>query len=85
MLEHLAGKYLILIYELILTCGSGMNSATRAAIAYCLTRGHTPIALYNGFSGLIRHHSDKPLGSVRDVSWLEADSWVSKGGSEIGT
>lgn len=65
-------------------CG-GMNTATRAAIAYCLARGHKPIALYNGFSGLIRHHSDKPVGAVRDVSWLEANGWVSKGGSEIGT
>ncbi|KAF2665589.1 6-phosphofructokinase [Microthyrium microscopicum] len=63
----------------------GMNAASRAAIAYCFSRGHTPVALYNGFSGLIRHHSDKPQGSVRDISWLEADSWVSKGGSEIGT
>jgi 6-phosphofructokinase 1 len=62
-----------------------MNSATRAAVAYCLTRGHKPLALYNGFSGLIRHHSDKPIGAVRDVAWLDADSWVSKGGSEIGT
>jgi 6-phosphofructokinase 1 len=62
-----------------------MNSATRAAVAYCMTRGHKPIALYNGFSGLIRHHSDQPLGAVRDIPWLEADTWVSKGGSEIGT
>jgi 6-phosphofructokinase 1 len=65
-------------------CG-GMNAATRAAIAYCFARGHHPIALHNGFSGLIRHHSDKPLGAVRDVKWLDAESWSSKGGSEIGT
>lgn len=65
-------------------CG-GMNAATRAAVAYCLTRGHTPIALHNGFSGLIRHHSDEPFGAVRNMDWLDADSWVSKGGSEIGT
>lgn len=63
----------------------GMNAATRAATAYCLTRGHKPIALHNGFSGLIRHHSDKPVGAVRDVNWLDAESWSSKGGSEIGT
>ena len=63
----------------------GMNSATRAAVAYCLTRGHTPIAIHNGFSGLCRHHDDKPLGSVRDVSWLDVEGWISKGGSEIGT
>lgn len=63
----------------------GINSATRAAVAYCLTRGHTPIAIHNGFSGLCRHHDDKPLGSVRNVSWLDVEGWISKGGSEIGT
>ena len=63
----------------------GMNAATRAAVAYCLTRGHTPVALHNGFPGLCRHHDDKPLGSVREITWLDAESWASKGGSEIGT
>ena len=63
----------------------GMNSATRAAVAYCLTRGHTPIAIHNGFAGLCRHHDDKPLGAVREVKWLDVEGWISKGGSEIGT
>lgn len=63
----------------------GMNSATRAAVAYCLTRGHTPIAIHNGFPGLCRHHDDKPLGAVREVKWLDVEGWISKGGSEIGT
>lgn len=63
----------------------GMNAATRAAVAYCLTKGHTPVALHNGFPGLCRHHDDEPLGSVRDISWLDAEQWASKGGSEIGT
>lgn len=63
----------------------GMNSATRAAVAYCITRGHTPIAIHNGFSGLCRHHNDKPVGSVREISWLDVEGWSSKGGSEIGT
>lgn len=63
----------------------GMNPAARAAVAYCLTRGHTPIAIHNGFPGLQRHHADKPVGSVREVHWLEADPWVNEGGSEIGT
>ncbi|KAL8973291.1 MAG: hypothetical protein Q9197_002415 [Variospora fuerteventurae] len=62
-----------------------MNAATRAAVAYCLTRGHTPIALHNGFPGLCRHHDDQPLGSVREMSWSDVEGWVSKGGSEIGT
>ncbi|KAJ5773754.1 6-phosphofructokinase eukaryotic type [Penicillium paradoxum] len=63
----------------------GMNQATRAAVAYCLTRGHTPLAIHNGFPGLCRHHADKPVSSVREVTWLEADSWVNEGGSDIGT
>ncbi|KAI9739359.1 MAG: 6-phosphofructokinase, alpha subunit [Cirrosporium novae-zelandiae] len=63
----------------------GMNSAVRAAVAYCLTRGHTPLGIYNGFSGLVRHHEDEPLSSVRELSWLDVEGWVSKGGSEIGT
>jgi 6-phosphofructokinase 1 len=63
----------------------GMNAATRAAVAYCQSRGHHPVAIYNGFAGFTRHHDDKPLGSVRDFKWLEVDGWASKGGSEIGT
>jgi 6-phosphofructokinase 1 len=62
----------------------GVNAATRAAVAYCLTRGHTPIAIHNGFAGFVRHHDDNPLGAVREFDWLEVDNWASKGGSEIG-
>jgi 6-phosphofructokinase 1 len=63
----------------------GMNASTRAAIAYCFAKGHTPVAIHNSFSGLVRHHSDEPQGSVRDVTWLDAEAWCSRGGSEIGT
>lgn len=63
----------------------GMNACTRAAVAYCNLRGHTPIALHNGFPGLCRHHDDKPLGAVRGFDWIEVEGWASKGGSEIGT
>ncbi|KAF9890476.1 6-phosphofructokinase, alpha subunit [Aspergillus nanangensis] len=63
----------------------GMNQATRAAVSYCLTRGHTPLAIHNGFPGLCRHHNDKPLSSVREVEWVEQDAWVNEGGSDIGT
>ena len=62
-----------------------MNPATRAAVAYCLTRGHTPLGINNGFPGLCRHHNDKPLGSVREMRWLDVDGLVNQGGSEIGT
>ena len=63
----------------------GMNAAVRAAVAYCIARGHEPVAIHNGFAGFARHHDDKPLGAVRPFDWLEVDSWASKGGSEIGT
>ena len=63
----------------------GMNSATRSAVAYCLSRGHKPWAVWNGFPGLVRHHKDKPVGSVRLLDWLEVEGWISRGGSEIGT
>lgn len=62
-----------------------MNAATRAAVAYCLSRGHTPVALHNGFPGLCRHHADEPLSSIREVTWLDAEGWAARGGSEIGT
>ncbi|PYH42862.1 ATP-dependent 6-phosphofructokinase [Aspergillus saccharolyticus JOP 1030-1] len=63
----------------------GMNQATRAAVAYCLTRGHTPLAIHNGFPGLCRHHADTPVSSVREIKWIESDAWVNEGGSDIGT
>lgn len=63
----------------------GMNAAVRAAVAYCISRGHEPLAVHNGFAGFARHHDDQPVGSVRPFTWLEVDGWASKGGSEIGT
>ncbi|KAK9454315.1 phosphofructokinase-domain-containing protein [Dipodascopsis uninucleata] len=57
----------------------GMNAATRAAACYCLSRGHKPFAIHNGFTGLIQHDS------VRELNWLDVDNWVIRGGSEIGT
>ncbi|KAK9323717.1 phosphofructokinase-domain-containing protein [Lipomyces orientalis] len=57
----------------------GMNAATRAAACYCLSKGHTPYAIHNGFTGLARHDS------VRELKWLDVDNWVIRGGSEIGT
>ncbi|KAL1894412.1 6-phosphofructokinase, alpha subunit [Sporothrix stenoceras] len=63
----------------------GMNAAIRAGVAYCISRGHEPIAIHNGFAGFSRHHGDNPQGAVRPFDWLEVDGWASKGGSEIGT
>ncbi|KAI5287180.1 6-phosphofructokinase, alpha subunit, partial [Ascosphaera atra] len=62
---------------------AGMNPATRAAVNFCVARGHTAVAVHNGFPGLVRHHADTP-SSVREMEWLETDNWVNAGGSEIG-
>jgi 6-phosphofructokinase 1 len=57
----------------------GMNSAVYAMATYCMSQGHTPYAIHNGFAGLARHES------VRSIDWLEIEGWNSVGGSEIGT
>ncbi|KAK4051857.1 6-phosphofructokinase, alpha subunit [Microbotryomycetes sp. JL201] len=56
----------------------GMNAATRTAVRYCLCHGHTPLAIYNGFVGLLN-------GNVAELSWLRVDQWSTRGGSELGT
>lgn len=40
--------------------------------------------VYNGFSGICRHHNNKPLGFVREVMWPDVEGWTCKVGSEIG-
>ncbi|KAJ3138746.1 6-phosphofructokinase, alpha subunit [Physocladia obscura] len=56
----------------------GMNTATRIAARLCLNRGHTPLAIKNGFSGLCR-------GEISALSWHQVIGWQTKGGSELGT
>ncbi|KAJ7593050.1 phosphofructokinase domain-containing protein [Mycena floridula] len=56
----------------------GMNAATRAAVRYCLRQGHTPLAITNGFKGILDD-------SIYELSWLGVDSWMPRGGSELGT
>lgn len=55
-----------------------MNAATRTAVRYCLAKGHTPLVIYNGFSGLLEDN-------VSPLSWLRVDNWTTRGGSELGT
>ena len=55
-----------------------MNAATRTAARYCLRQGHTPIAINNGFRGLLDDN-------LHELSWLGVDSWMARGGSELGT
>jgi 6-phosphofructokinase 1 len=56
----------------------GMNAATRTAVRYCLNRGHTPIAVNNGFVGFSH-------GSLKEMTWMSVDGWTALGGSELGT
>jgi 6-phosphofructokinase 1 len=56
----------------------GMNAATRAAVRYCIKQGHHPLAVHNGFRGLLDDN-------IHELSWLGVDSWMSRGGSELGT
>ncbi len=55
-----------------------MNAATRAAARFCFRQGHTPFAIHNGFRGLLEDNID-------ELSWLGVDTWMAKGGSELGT
>lgn len=66
----------------IVACGApagGMNQAVAAAASYCLSKGHTPIAIHNGWAGLARHES------LRTLNWKDIMHMYSKGGCEIGT
>lgn len=56
----------------------GTNAATRTFVRYCHARGHTPMAIHNGFPGLLED-------SVTPLDWLRVDNWTIRGGSELGT
>lgn len=58
---------------------AALNPATRAATLYCLSRGHRPYAIMNGFSGLIQ------TGQMRELTWNDVENWHNMGGSVIGT
>eukprot|EP00834_Sanchytrium_tribonematis_P006474 NODE_480_length_6952_cov_0.771487.p1 type:complete len:770 gc:universal NODE_480_length_6952_cov_0.771487:4508-6817(+) len=58
-------------------CG-GMNIAASVLAKYSLNRGHQPVAIYNGFEGLLK-------GQVKDLQWTDVTNWITKGGSSLGT
>ncbi|GMM36454.1 6-phosphofructokinase subunit beta [Saccharomycopsis crataegensis] len=57
----------------------GMNSAIYSMATYCMSKGHTPYAIANGFPGLVKH------GAIKPLDWIQISDWNSLGGSEIGT
>jgi len=56
----------------------GMNTAVRAAVRLGLDRGHTMLAVRNGFAGLI-------AGDVWELEWGSVNGWAAIGGAELGT
>jgi len=54
-----------------------MNAASQA-VRFWHNRGHTPVAIYNGFEVLLDDN-------MSDLSWLGVDTWTTLGGSELGT
>jgi len=54
-----------------------MNAASQA-VRFWHNRGHTPVAIYNGFEVLLDDN-------MSDLSWLRVDTWTTLGGSELGT
>jgi 6-phosphofructokinase 1 len=65
----------------VLHCGGpapGMNTAVRAAVRLGIDKGHTMLAVQNGFVGLAE-------GDVHEMNWMSVTGWVSRGGAELGT
>jgi 6-phosphofructokinase 1 len=56
----------------------GMNTAVRVAVRVGVDRGHTMLAVRNGFQGL----GD---GDIDEMDWMSVTGWVSRGGAELGT
>jgi 6-phosphofructokinase 1 len=56
----------------------GMNTAARVAVRVGIDRGHTMLAVRNGFEGLIND-------DIEEMGWMSVNGWVSRGGAELGT
>ncbi len=56
----------------------GMNTAVRVAVRVGEDRGHTMLAVHNGFKGLAD-------GDIEEMNWMSVTGWVSRGGAELGT
>ena len=56
----------------------GMNAAVRVAVRIGMDRGHTMLAVRNGFRGLA-------AGTIDEMDWMTVSGWVSRPGAELGT
>lgn len=64
----------------ILTDGApapGMNTAVRAAVRMAIDKGHSVMAVQNGFEGLIRNE-------MEEYGWMNVHGWGAMGGSQLG-
>ncbi|XP_033108186.1 ATP-dependent 6-phosphofructokinase, platelet type-like [Anneissia japonica] len=57
---------------------AGMNAAGRGFVRSCLLQGYRVLGVADGFTGLL-NDDVKPLG------WMDVSSWISEGGSNLGT
>ena len=65
----------------VLHCGGpapGMNTAVRAAVRLGMDKGHTMLAVRNGFQGLAE-------GEIEQMDWMSVSAWGPRGGAELGT
>lgn len=56
----------------------GMNPAVRAIVRLGLHKGHTMLAIYEGFGGLVN-------GEVVEFGWMNVNGWAVMGGAELAT
>jgi 6-phosphofructokinase 1 len=62
----------------------GMNSAVRAAVRFCIDKGHEAVGIMGGISGLIEGNSKKKK-NISKMDWMSVNGWASLGGANLGT
>jgi 6-phosphofructokinase 1 len=55
-----------------------MNAAVRVAVRVVMDRGHTLLAVEDGFRGLVD-------GRIEALDWMSVSGWVSRPGADLGT
>jgi 6-phosphofructokinase 1 len=73
-----AGKALNIAVLNVGAPAPGMNSCNKAIVRLALQKGHTPLAVFNGYKGLADDE-------VQKFSWIDVDGWSNMGGSLLGS
>lgn len=55
----------------------GMNTAARVAVRLGISRGHTMLAVRDGFVGL-------KDGTIDELHWSDVEGWIGEGGADLG-